>query len=79
MDDFRVGSIPSSEAYGDRHPYDAIVRKRHRHREEGQAGEQDEPADTFDASSEAAPEEEDSSASATVEDYYLPSETAGGE
>jgi len=75
MDDFRVGSIPSAEPYGDRHPYEAIGRKRHKHHDEGQEGQQDEPADTFEATSEASPEA-DASPGDNGEDYYLPSEPA---
>ena len=75
MDDFRVGSVPSSEAYGDRHPYGSIARKRQKHHDGQEGREQDETTDTFEATTEG----DDSSAttSATtgepVEDYYLPS------
>jgi hypothetical protein len=77
MDDFRVGSVPSPEPYGDRHPSGSIARKRPKHHDDEQAGQQDEPADTF----EATPEAEGSSASPDqpVEDYYLPSEPAENE
>jgi hypothetical protein len=71
MDDFRVGSVPSSEPYGDRHPYGSLARKRQKHH--GENGQQDDTADSFEASSEG----EDSSTAAAdlVEDYYLPSAT----
>lgn len=77
MDDFRVGPVPSSEPYGDRHPYGAIGRKRRRQHDDENGGQPDEPADIF----ETAAESEDSAAApeGPVEDYYLPSETAPDE
>jgi hypothetical protein len=72
MDDFRVGSVPSSEPYGDRHPYGSVARKRQKHRDDEHGSEQDEPADTFEATSN----DEDSPAAAGggVEDYYRPAD-----
>ena len=72
MDDFRVGPVPSSEPYGDRHPYGAIGRKRRRQHDDPDDGQADESADIF----EAAAESEDSAAKpeAPVEDYYVPSQ-----
>ena len=71
MDDFRVGSVPSSEPYGDRHPYGSIARKRQKHHDAEDGREQDDVADTFEA---ASGEEEPSAASdENAEDYYLPS------
>ena len=72
MDDFRVGSVPPSEPYGERHPYDAASRRRqrHHHDEQGEEAEED-TTDTFEASSdtkEALPP-----AGAEIEDYYRPS------
>ncbi len=69
MDDFRVGPVPSSEPYGDRHPFGSMARKRQRQHNEN--GQQDDTADSFEGSSEG----EDSIAAAAeqVEDYYLPS------
>jgi len=71
MDDFRVGSVPPSEPYGDRHPYDAAARKRQRHHHDGEDGEpQDEDAtDTFEASDGVEPS---APAGETIEDYYRP-------
>jgi len=74
MDDFRVGSVPSSEPYGDRHPYNSVARKRPKHHDDEQSGQQDEPADTFEAKSE-----EPSNSPDKAEDYYLPSEPAESE
>jgi hypothetical protein len=73
MDDFRVGSVPSSEPYGDRHPYGSVTRKRQKHRD-GQSGQQqDDDADAFegDAASPSA------AAGGEIEDYYLPSDSRG--
>jgi hypothetical protein len=76
MDDFRVGPVPSSEPYGDRHSYDSVARKRHKHHDD-QGGQQDEPADTFQASTEG--EETSADAGEPVEDYYQPSGTEDDE
>jgi hypothetical protein len=77
MDDFRVGPVPSSEPYGDRHPYGAIGRKRRKEPDDQDGGQPDEPADVFEANAES----EDASAEpeAPMEDYYLPSERAPDE
>jgi len=76
MDDFRVGSVPSSERYGDRHPYGSAGRKRQKHHDDEHGGSSDEPADTFeetaDGVEQAAPDDQ-------VEDYYLPSKPAEDE
>jgi hypothetical protein len=71
MDDFRVGSVPPSEPYGDRHPYGSAARKRHKHHDGQEGHEQEEPADSFEASAE----EEGPAAtdSGEVEDFYIPS------
>jgi len=74
MDDFRVGPVPSSEPYGDRHPYGAIGRKRRRQHDDENGGQPDEPADIFEATAEtegSSPEPEE-----RVEDYYVPSKPA---
>jgi hypothetical protein len=75
MDDFRVGSVPSSEPYGDRHPYGSIARKRQKHHDAEDGREQDDvadnAADTFEAASGA--EEPSATIDEKVEDYYLPS------
>lgn len=72
MDDFRVGSVPSSEPYGDRHPYGSIARKRQKHPDDHEGGErEDDTSDTFEASSED--QEPPATAGEPVEDYYLPS------
>jgi len=72
MDDFRVGSVPPSEPYGDRHPYGATARKRQRQHHDEHGEQEDDTTDTFEASSEeeavsAPPSDE-------IEDYYRPSE-----
>jgi hypothetical protein len=71
MDDFRVGSVPSAEPYGDRHTYGSVGRKRQKHHDEPSGGEQ-EPADTFEATAES--EEATAEPDEPVADYYLPSE-----
>jgi hypothetical protein len=74
MDDFRVGSVPSSEPYGDRHPYGSVARKRPKHRDGEHGSESDDTTDIFEVTSgDEAPAE----ASAEVEDYYLPADPAG--
>lgn len=75
MDDFRVGSVPSPEPYGDRHPYGAGGRKRPKHHSEDGGPQEEEPADTFEAGS--TEEEPSAAADGEVEDYYVPSEPAG--
>jgi len=62
MDDFRVGSVSSSDPYGNRQPSGSNARKRAKQ----QSGQhEDEPADTF---------AHDDSANEAIEDYYAPSE-----
>jgi hypothetical protein len=74
MDDFRVGSVPPSSPYGDRHPSDAVARRRHRHHDDEHSGQQDgDTTDTFEASSDDrepadTPDEE-------IRDFYRPSGT----
>ena len=76
MDDFRVGSVPSSEPYGDRHPYGSIARKRQKHHDGG-SGEQNEPGEPADSVEVSSGEEEPSpAAEGEAQDYYLPSEPA---
>jgi hypothetical protein len=77
MDDFRVGSVPSSEPYGHRQPYGSAARKRPRHRDGEDGQQQDDEADIL----EAAPANDDSAGAAgePIEDYYLPSDPSGGE
>ena len=72
MDDFRVGPVPSSEPYGDRHPYGSIGRKRRKQHDDRDGGQQDEPADIFEAT--AGSEDSPAEPEAPVEDYYLPAE-----
>jgi hypothetical protein len=82
MDDFRVGSVPPSAPYGDRHPYDAAARRRQRHNHDdddhGQAQDED-TTDTFEASSNGASSDDQqpaASAAEEIEDYYRPSAPA---
>ena len=76
MDDFRVGSVPSSEPYGDRHPYGSITRKRQKQHDGENSGNPDEPADTFE---ETAEEAQSPTVADEVKDYYLPSGPAEDE
>jgi hypothetical protein len=71
MDDFRVGSVPPSEPYGERHPYDAAARKRQKHSHNGEPEDTD-AADTFETSS--GDDQPPAPADADIEDYYRPSE-----
>jgi hypothetical protein len=73
MDDFRVGSIPSAEPFGDRHPYGVAGRRRQKHHGEDGGHEEEDPADTFEASADEAPP---ATAEEEVKDYYLPAEPA---
>ena len=74
MDDFRVSSVPPSEAYGERHTYDSAARKRQRHHHGEEGHEEEEPSDVFEANSG----EDDAPATVEggVEDYYVPSDRA---
>ncbi|MEI9972042.1 MAG: hypothetical protein WDO73_08255 [Ignavibacteriota bacterium] len=75
MDDFRVGSVPPSEPYGDRHPYDVAARRRPKQHHEEQGGEAGEDTtDTFEASSEE--EEPPAPVDGEIEDFYRPSTPA---
>jgi hypothetical protein len=75
MDDFRIGSVPAPEPYGEHHPYGSVERRRQRHHHE-EHGEEEEPTDTF----EATPSEETPpSGGEQVEDYYRPSEASEDE
>jgi hypothetical protein len=76
MDDFRVGSVPSAEPYGDRHSYAALGRRRQKHHDE-EGHEEEEPADTFEAS--LAAETAAEPVEAEVKDYYTPSEPVAEE
>jgi hypothetical protein len=72
MDDFRVGSVPSSDAYGHRQPSGSIARRRER-RHDGEGAEpQDEAADTFELAEDGDAILE--TAAEQIEDYYLPSD-----
>jgi hypothetical protein len=85
MDDFRVGSVPSSEPYGHRQPYASVARKRQRHHDDEDGRQQDDgpqeddaaEADTFEAA--PAGDGPASAAAEPIEDYYLPSDPTGGE
>ena len=72
MDDFRVGSVPPSSPYGERHPYDAAGRKRQRHHDDDHTGQQDDDTtDTFEASSEDG--EPADTPTEEIRDFYRPS------
>ena len=77
MDDFRVGSVPSSEPYGDRHPYGSVARKRQKHHDDEHGAEQDGAADTFEATS--SEEEAPAAAGGEIEDYYRPTDPSEDE
>lgn len=70
MDDFRVGSVPPSEPYGERHPYDVASRRRRHHHDEHGEETEEETTDTYEAASgeESVPPE-----TSDIEDYYRPS------
>jgi len=72
MDDFRVGSVPTSDPYGQHQPPASIARKRERHHDGESGQEQDDPADSFEpvlaSDGQAGTEDE------AIEDYYLPSD-----
>ena len=73
MDDFRVGSVPPSDPYGDRHPYDVVARKRHKHHDDEPGQRQDDDTtDTFEASS--GDRESADTSSEEIRDFYRPSD-----
>jgi hypothetical protein len=75
MDDFRVGSVPSSDSYGQRPASGSIARKREKHRD-GESGQQpDDPADTFEPI--LAGDDQSDAAGEPIEDYFLPSDPSG--
>lgn len=74
MDDFRVGSVPSSEPYGDRHPDGSAARKRQKHRDDQSGQQQDDDADTFEA---GAADHSSAAEEGEIEDYYVPSDSRG--
>jgi hypothetical protein len=72
MDDFRVGSVPTSDPYGQHQPSGSIARKREKHHDGEPGQEQDDAADSFEpvlASDDQAEIEDEA-----IEDYYLPSD-----
>ena len=75
MDDFRVGSVPSSDPYGHRQPSGSIARKRQKHHDDKDGRQQDEAADTFDEV--LAADDQSEAAGEPIEDYYLPSDPSG--
>jgi hypothetical protein len=77
MDEFRVGSVPSSEPYGDRHSYGSIARKRQKPHDEEHGDEPDDATDTFEATS--AEEDAPDPAGGEVEDYYRPADPSEDE
>jgi hypothetical protein len=72
MGDFRLGSVPPSNPYGDRHPYDAAARKPHKHHDEHGQQQDDDTTDTFEASSDE--QHSAGTGGEQIEDYYRPSE-----
>ena len=74
MDDFRVGSIPSPDPYGNRRPVDPLNRRRQHHHDDEMRDAQDEPEDIFETAEAAEPGSAE--AADSIEDYYLPSEPA---
>ena len=73
MDDFHVGSVPSSDLYGQRRPTDSVTRRRRQRHDEDQP---DDAADTFELV-EASNEEPRDASTESIEDYYLPSDPSG--
>jgi hypothetical protein len=75
VDDFHVGSVPSTELFGNRRAPDTLTRRRQPRHGEEQGDSHDEPADTFETL-EAAVTDSDASGE-SIEDYYLPSDPSG--
>ena len=72
MDDFHVGSVPSTDLFGNRRTPDTLTRRRQQRHDEEPGDSHDEPADSFEAL-EAADSHSDASGE-SIEDYYLPSD-----
>jgi hypothetical protein len=80
MDDFRVGSVPSSDPYGHRQPSGSVARKREKHRDDQSGEQQDDAADIFEpihSLDNQASEDQEEAAGEPIEDYYLPSDPSG--
>lgn len=71
MDDFRVGSVPSSDQYRHRQPSGSISRKRQKHQDEGSEQAETE-AETVDRVSSG--DDRPDGSPEPVEDYYVPSD-----
>jgi hypothetical protein len=70
-----VGSIPSSDSYGQRQPPGSVARKRGRLQHDEDGRQQD---DAADASDEFLTDDDASDAAGEpIEDYYLPSDPSG--
>jgi hypothetical protein len=76
MDDFRVGSVPSTDAYGRHQPSGSIARKREKHHGDEAGRQQDDTADTFEPipASDTPRDTEGELADEGIEDYYEPSD-----
>jgi hypothetical protein len=75
MDDFRVGSVPSSDPFGQRQRPGSIVRKREKQPGGEDGGQQDDAADTVGTL--PAPDDQLDDSGEPIEDYYLPSDPSG--
>jgi hypothetical protein len=71
MDDFRVGSVPATDPFGQRQRSGSIVYKREEHRDGEEGRQQDDAADTFEF------EDQFDDSGEPIEDYYLPSDPSG--
>lgn len=70
MDDFRVGSIPASDPYGNRQQTGSIQRRREKQQQPDGGRESDVETDTSDTIAAVS----DADAGESIEDYYLPSD-----
>jgi hypothetical protein len=72
MDDFRVGSVPTSDPYGQHRPHASIARKREKHHDGESGQDQDDAADSFEPV--LASDDQAGTGEEAIEDYYLPSD-----
>jgi hypothetical protein len=71
MDDFRVGSVSTSDPYGQHQPSGSNARKRKKTQDDESGQQQDDPADSFETVE--ARDDEAGTAEEPGQDYYLPS------
>jgi len=75
MDDFRVGSVPSSDPFAQRQRADSLARKRDKPRNNEDGRQQEDAADTVETLPAIEDELDDSGE--PLDDYYLPSDPSG--